>query len=209
MPTDGEKEPNTKLIQELKQGDKDAADELIRRYFYEVLKAADIRLKKTKQRLVQADDIAVSVFESLWRRAQASYFDDDDLKDSDELFRLLCKMCTFKVNSYRRKEFAQKRGEGQVRGDSIWENDSQSKSPGINNVEGKQLSGEELLIFQEQHDELMRSLGNPELQQIAMMKLQNYRLSEIAAKFKVSDRTIKRRIADIREVWERVIDESS
>lgn len=196
-----------KLIDELKQGSKDAANVLIERYFSRVYKAAENRLKHRNAKGTEADDIAMSVFESLWRRASDKRFEESDLSSSDELWRLLSKMIQFKTDDHARRATAVKRGAGQVQGESVFGKDN-SESPGISGHPDDAITPIEAMELREGYLNLMEQLDDETLQQIAVLRLENQKVGEIAESFKKSERWVKRKLALIREIWSSVAEGS-
>lgn len=66
----------TAWLKALKKGDAAAAQELWQRYFTKLIDQAEARIRNCPQGSLEAEDIAVSVFESLWRGANEGRFQD-------------------------------------------------------------------------------------------------------------------------------------
>lgn len=188
------------LLKKFKQGDKEAANELIAKYFDRVYRAAEKRLAQRSGRVSGPDDVAVSVFESLWQRAQEKRFDEDDLASTDELWRLLSRMIQFKTDDHARKATAQKRGSGAVRGESIFTNANDSM-PGIDGQGGTAMTPDQIMELEEGYVQLMDRLPDEDLQKIAVMRMENFKVAEISAEFQKSERWVKRKLAIIRDLW--------
>ncbi len=190
----------SKLIRAFKQGDKSAADELIGKYYDRVVRAAKRRLERANLRATSEEDVAASVFESLWQRAEQKRFDEDQLGSTEELWKLLCTLVRFKTLDHIRREKAQRRGGNALRGESVFINANEDGA-GIANfaVDEESIAG--LVGFREQHENLMKRLGTDELREVATMRLEGYKVKEIAAHFDKSDRWVKRKLALIRDYW--------
>ena len=188
------------LLRKFKQGDKQAANELIAKYFDRVRRAAERRLAQRSGRVSGPDDIAASVFESLWQRANENRFDDDDLATPDELWRLLSRMVQFKTDDHAKRATAKKRGAGNVRGESVFKNAADSL-PGIDGQDGLSFTPDQILEFEEGYCELMNRLADEDLQKVVVMRMENYKVSEIANKFGKSERWVKRKLSIIRDLW--------
>ncbi len=195
-----ESDKEKSLLRRFKAGEKDAANELIGQYFERVRSAAQTRLAMRGGRVEGPDDIAVSVFESLWERANNNDFDDEDLATTDELWRLLSRMIQFKTEDAARRNSAQKRGRGSVRGESVFEKQDDS-NPGIDGNVGTSFTPSEILQLKESYTQLMQRLDDETLQKIAVMRFENYKVSEIASEFGMSERWVKRKLAMIRLSW--------
>lgn len=189
----------------LRAGDAAAVNELTRRYFGRVVRAAARRLPNGRPlRGTGPEDVAASVFESLWARAAVGGFSEKELSDGDELWRLLCKMTASKAVDHARRERAAKRGGGRIRGESVFLGLSGRDSDvaeGLDGTAGACFAPDELAAFAESHDRLMRALPDDRLREIAVLRLEGYEVKEIAEKFGLSDRSIKRKLALIRDDW--------
>ena len=153
------------------------------------------------------DDIAASVFESLWKRADKQTFGDEDLLTSDDLWRLLSKMIRFKTENASRRNAAQKRGGGVLRGESVFDG-IDGEGMGIDNNQGVSLTPDELIQLEEGYTELMEKLDDDVLQKIAVMRIENYKVAEIAGEFNKSERWVKRKLALMRGIWQGEIDKT-
>ncbi len=196
------------LVNRFKSGDKDAANELLQRYFDRTVRAAGNRIAERRLRGVGSEDIAVSVFESLWKKADQRQFGDDDLVQPDEFWRLLCTMIRFKTEDHVRRENANKRGGGAVRGESIFAKPDASSAFGIAAFSDGVMSPAEQAAFRDQHERMMRLLDDDTLQEIVMMRMEEQKVSEIAAHFGKSERWVKRKLALIRDIWQHELDEN-
>ena len=199
----------SELIRKFKDGDKDAADQLIGQFYDRVVRAAKKRLDGVRVRATSEEDIAASVFESLWQRANENRFNDDELASSNDLWKLLSTMVRFKAIDHIRNEKRDKRGGDNLRGESIFikADDMQSRN-GIAEYAVDPNSVTAVAGFREQHQVLMDSLDDEILQEVATMRLEGHTVKDIAAHFSKSDRWVKRKLALIRAIWEKTIDES-
>lgn len=184
---------DTQLIQYLKCGDKNAANILFERYFDRVVRAAQSHLNKCYVPGCSGDDIAASVFESLWERAHETRFADDELADSKELWKLLCKMIYYKTRTHARRESAAKRN-GRA-------NPVELSEQNVGNVANHQLIADNLASFKEEHERVLSLLGDSILSQIALMRLEGYSVAEISANFGKSLRWTGRKLSMIRDIW--------
>ena len=77
----------TQMISLLKVGDREAAGQLWGRYFRKLVELARVRLRSMPRRAIDEEDVAVSVFDSFFRRAEQGQF--PQLDDRDDLWQLL------------------------------------------------------------------------------------------------------------------------
>lgn len=189
------------LLARLKSGDKEAANEVIGVFFNRVARAARRRLQQRRLRAGDSQDIAASVFESLWERIDLKKFNDDQLNSPDEFWRLLCKMVRFKTEDHVRRDHAAKRGGGEVRGESVFLGADNEHVAGLAEQADRGLTGPEIVALRDCHDRMMHRLEDQVLQEIVTLRMENYRVVEIAEHFGKSDRWVKRRLAEVREKW--------
>jgi len=108
-----------------------------------------------------------------------------------------------KAIGLRRHEQADKRGGGQVRGESVLEADFalSSAAPGIGQLAGCEPTPQFAAQVQEEYGRLYALLTDDTLRQIARGKLDGYTNSEIAARLKLSLRAVERKLQLIRRQW--------
>src|SRR5271157_2090248 len=104
------------LIARLEAGDHEAAQPLWERYYPRLVELARKHLRGTTRRAADEEDVALSAFDSFCRGVEKGRF--PQLKDRDGLWSLLVLITARKaadLANYNRRE---RRGGGQVRGDS-------------------------------------------------------------------------------------------
>lgn len=188
----------TRWIANLKQGDNEAARQLWERYFQRLVHLARKKLGATPRRVADEEDMALSVFRRLCDGAQAGRF--EQLADRDDLWRLLVVITTNRVIDQQRHLSPQKRGGGNVRGDSAFIGDSLSQQAGLENLIGDDPTPEMLLQISEEHERLMTALDE-DLRQIAVWKMESRNNEEIARELGITSRSVRRKLERIRELW--------
>jgi len=182
----------------LEDGDAAAVDALWREYFPRLVALARTKLADEPKRVADEEDVALSALKSFCNAAQQGRF--PDLHDRDDLWRLLLRITVRKVTDQRRYNGRQRRGGGQVRGESGLMRVGE-KSVGINDVVADAPSPE---IAAQLADELEMRLSqlDPGLRQIAVAKMEGYTNPEIAELLDIALRTVERRLMLIRKKWE-------
>lgn len=205
--TDSNLDPSvSRNISDLKRGDQSAAEHLWNRYFDQLVNLARNQLRTAPRRAADEEDLAISVFHSLCRSAEAGRL--EQLQDRTELWKLLVAMTQRKVVDHIRHHNRAKRGGGIVRGESMWQGrDEDSSLGGLDGFGGEVNSPEFLCELQEQHDRLMAALANDTLRQVAVAKLEGFTSAEIAAQLGLSVRSIERKTQLIRQCWESLLAE--
>lgn len=196
--TDDE-QPVVEWIENLARGDGEAANHLWEEYFERVVRLARSRISARQRRISDEEDVAVSVFESLCAGMGAGRF--PDLKSRDSLWRLLCVITKRKVARHAQHERRQKRGGGQVRGESVFVGNGggASNAPGLEQFGGTGLDNFSIQLA-DQAEWLFEVLGDDELRRITELKFAEHTNEEIAAMLGCHVRTVKRRLQTIRSI---------
>ena len=191
----------THWFEQVREGDSLAVRAVWERYFPELVRLAREKLRGTPRRVADEEDIAASVMESLFRAAQKGRF--PDLADRHDLWRLLLGMTARKVVDLKRRETRKRRGGGRVRGESAFGGaDSASEHAGLAEVIGNMPTPEFAAMMAEACQRLLERLGNPNLEALAVAKMEGYTNEEIAERFGCSVRTVERQLRLIRKTWQ-------
>jgi RNA polymerase sigma factor (sigma-70 family) len=192
----------TRWLESLREGDEAGAQAIWERYFDDLVCVARRKLKGLPRRAADEEDVALSAMHSFYRGLAAGRF--PQLTDRQGLWRLLVTITVHKALSQVRRHRAQKRGAGNVRGESVF---VQAKSSnchlGIDQAPGKQQTPELAALLAEQCERLLTCLQDASLQQVAQLKLAGYSNEQIARELGCVPRTIERKLRRIREKWER------
>lgn len=184
-------------IRDLESGDEEAANQLWNRYFTRLVTLARNRMQNQPRRITDEEDIALSVFNSLCRGAEAGNF--SRITDRDDLWALLLTVTKRKIVNYVQKETALKRGGGEVRGESVFSKTHEAW--GIDQLTGEEPTAEFAALLDEEHQRLLNLLDDEILSQVAVKRMEGYADDEIAKELGVAPRTIRRKVKLIRETW--------
>jgi DNA-directed RNA polymerase specialized sigma24 family protein len=187
----------TVWIKDLKHGDAAAAERLWARYFSQITAHARARIGRLSRKMVDEEDVALSVFDSLCRGAARGQF--PKLSDRHNLWALLVVLTTRKVCDHLARERAQKRGGGRVAAFSELEERSRSAVE-FDAVLSREPTPEVAAILMEACERLMNRLDN-DLRKIAVGKMEGHSNQELATQLKCGLRTIERRLELIRRIW--------
>ena len=182
----------TVWLGQLRAGDPAAIRPLWEKYFHRLVGLARKRLHDAPRRASDEEDVALSAFDSFCRNAEAGRF--PDLADRDSLWRLLTAFTLRKAAHHRRDACRLKRGGGVVvEGESgIWED-----------VFGREPDPGLAAEVAEECDRLLTALGDPDLQQVALLRMDGYSVEEVAERVRCAPRSVKRKLQLIRSIWER------
>lgn len=206
--TDSKEQPNqhepsvSMWILQSQEGDSQAQEALWNRYYQQLVRLARAELQKMGQVPNDAEDVALNAFQSFYEAAEAGKF--PNLADRHELWRLLFWMTARKAIDHVRHENRQRRGGGQVRGESAFGFfDDGKELIGLANVIGDEPTPEFAASMAERCNELLQQLAvhNEQLPAIAQDKLAGFSNEEIAERQNCGVRTVERRLALIRDIW--------
>jgi DNA-directed RNA polymerase specialized sigma24 family protein len=192
----------TSWLEQFKAGDREAAAKLWGGYVRRMLGLARKKLGGLPRRGSDEEDVALSAFASFCRRAEQGGF--ARLDDRDDLWQLLALITTRKAADLVARERAQKRGGGEVRGESAFAQppDDPGEERGIEQVAARELTPEEVAELVEEHRRLLDLLGDDTLRQVALLKLEGHTHREIAGRLGLSLASVGRQVALIRDIWE-------
>lgn len=188
----------TALLERLKDGDHDAAGLLWQRYYPRLVGLARKKLQSTSRRVSDEEDAALSAFDSFCRRAEQGHF--PDLKDRDGLWALLVVLTARKAADLVKHNTREKRGGGNVRGDSAQGQAGDGGPAGLDALAGDEPTPEEAAVLAEELENLLGRLRKPALRQAAVWKLEGFSNAEIAQQQGCSIPTVERRLAIIRRL---------
>jgi DNA-directed RNA polymerase specialized sigma24 family protein len=190
MPTDGSVSHWISLLQ---AGDAAAAQPLWERYFRRLVGLAHGRLRGRAGGAHDAEDVALSAFDSFCRQAAGGRF--PQLADRDSLWRLLVVITARKAVHLVRDEQRRKRGGGHERIDSAREEFE------LDQVLGQEPTPEFAALVAEEYRRLLDLLGSAELEAVAVAKMEGYTTAEVANQLGCAPRTVERRLRLIRAIW--------
>lgn len=177
----------THWIAMIKDGDQAAAQRLWERYFSRLVRLARTQLHGGTSRVSDEEDVAISVFDKFFRASEEGRF--PDLADRDSLWRLLVRMTAQKAIDHQRREGRQRRG---------GEHQTLTDEGAIAQVIGDEPTPEFCALMAERFQELLSVIEDPELQELALGKMEGYSNEEMAQRLGCSVRTIERRLRLIR-----------
>jgi DNA-directed RNA polymerase specialized sigma24 family protein len=191
----------TLWVKKLSDGNPAAAQAIWDKYFQRMADFARQKLNRLPQRVADEEDVALSAMHSFCRGAAAGRF--PQLADRHDLWLLLVTITARKVYAQMRRQRAVKRGQGKVRGESVFlkHSDADQEQAGIEQILGHEPTPELANMMAENCEMLLSSLDDDSLRDIALLKLEGYTNEEIAAKLNCVSRTVERKLERIRDKW--------
>jgi DNA-directed RNA polymerase specialized sigma24 family protein len=183
----------TQLITQLKAGDQDARQRIWDAYFLKLVALARSRLCNTARRAADEEDVALSAFDSFFRRAARGQF--PRLDDRDDLWQLLFVLTARKAISLARLEGRISRGAGSVK--------TITDLVGIelDAVLGAEPTPEVAAQAVDECRRLLAALGDDTLRTVALWKMDGHTHAEIAARLGCIEKTVDRKVRRIRQIW--------
>jgi DNA-directed RNA polymerase specialized sigma24 family protein len=164
-------------------------------------------LGSAPRRAGDEEDVVVSAMKSFYLGASAGRF--PDLHDRLGLWPLLVKITTRKAFNQIRGERAEKRGGGQVRGESVLVGAIDEAAGGFAEIAvSDEPSPQFAAEMAEECRRLLERLPDKVMQSIAELKLQGYSTIEMSKRLNLSPRTVERRLQSIREIWSTSMDQA-
>ena len=189
-----EKDSNiTKLLVRLETGDPNVTHEIWEACYPRLVTLARRRLEGLTRKMKDEEDVALSALKSFFKAAERGRF--PDLRDSDDLWRLLCTITVRKAIDVRRYE-ARRPTVGESRlGHPDPENCGMHHLPA--NIDEAAFAEQISEVLEHRLTELP-----DDLREMAIAKLEGYTNEEIAERMQVALRTVERRLHLIRRRWE-------
>ncbi|MEM6688640.1 MAG: ECF-type sigma factor [Planctomycetota bacterium] len=184
------------LIDRVRTGDEQAIGEIWSQYFERLVRIAAGRLPQRMKRAGDEEDVALSAFHSFIAGVRRDQY--PDLSTEGNLWGLLITLTTRKAHAHMRHNQRQKRGGGGVRGESVFVGSQGDLiAGGLAGVAGDRIQAE----LGDACEELLDGLGDEQLQQIAVMRMDGFLVDEIAERLELSKRAVERRLQLIRQKW--------
>jgi DNA-directed RNA polymerase specialized sigma24 family protein len=190
----------TQWIGGLKAGDQESARKLWEGYFHKLVRLVEHKLPAPARRAFDEEDVALSAFKSFCFGLAEERF--PDLNDRGNLWAILVVIATRKTHAYIESRNRQKRGGGQVRGDSVFVGQATGEElAGFDALAGKEPTPAFLAQAGEACERLLDALGDDTLRSMAILKMQGFTIEDIAAKTGCTKRAVERRLEIIRRTW--------
>jgi DNA-directed RNA polymerase specialized sigma24 family protein len=172
---------------------------LWQRYYSRLVALARNKLRN-RCRVADEEDVALSAFAGFCRAVEQGRF--PQLNDRDDLWKLLVVISMRKASDLVKRECRKKRGGGKVHAKSSLTPDAPGAEMELEQIVGEEPTPDFVAEMAEECQRLLETLGNGELQAIAVWKMEGYTNEEIAAKLGYVTVTIERRLRLIRTIWE-------
>lgn len=153
-----------------------------------------------RRKVADEEDVALEAIRVFAQAMRDGRF--TDVESRDDLWRILLGIAYRTAQAELRKATAQRRGGGDVRGESMFHKAyPQGAAPaGLDDFEDRRTDAETVEQVVDRCRELLGPLGELD-QQIVLLKLQGHTHREIAAQLGYSEGHVERRVAAVRKTW--------
>lgn len=191
----------TMWISQLAKGDADAAEVIWQQYFTQLVRYARRKLADMPRRSFDEEDVAISAMNSFFKAMEAGRF--EKVEDREDLWKLLLTITARKACAQHRRSLRGKRGGGLVRGESAFVGAAGDvgRDCGIGQVLGREPTPELSAAILDNTRQLLDRLDDDKARQIVLMRLQGYRIGEIAEHLGCVRRTVERKLDLVRRKW--------
>lgn len=186
----------TLWVRQLKSGDEDAARKLWDRYFQRIVGLARVRLQGFRAAFDE-EDVALSSFDRVVQALRTERVQQP--VDRFEFWGLLRINLQRRLADRLKMEGAGKRGGGRNLLGLVPKR-RRSNTP-VDHLPTQDADPQMSLLMAETCREMLDSLQDDELQQVAIWKLEGLTDDEVAAKLGYCRRTVQRMLRSIRTVW--------
>ncbi len=195
QPDSGENEDVTRWIEKLEdeEGDSRAAELIWNRFFKRMVGVAQKKMVSMPKAARDEEDVALSAMNSFFEGAEAGRF---EVKNRDDLWRLLVTITIRKASAERRRQYAAKRGGGKP---SLHIN--QNTPDRIDELIDRNQMPELVEDVLKSCSELLDTLNDEALRHTAEMKMQGCSLEEISDVLGCKVEETKYRLRKIRFKW--------
>ncbi|MEM9410572.1 MAG: sigma-70 family RNA polymerase sigma factor [Planctomycetota bacterium] len=189
-------------LEDLKNGDEAAGFKIWNRYVGKLIALARSKLKHTAKRESDEEDLVITAFNAFFEGVQHKRF--QQLDNRDDLWQILIMLTERKAIDHIRRQNTLKRGQGKIRGESIFEyimDNNEIADKGISIVQDPTPTAEFAAQFSDELRYCFEKLDNSELQQIVLLKMEGFTNTEIAERIERSLSSVERKLRLIRQLW--------
>jgi DNA-directed RNA polymerase specialized sigma24 family protein len=189
----------TQVIRQMKEGEEVARQQLWERYFHRLVRLARARLWDTPLQARDEEDVALSVLDTVIRRAAEGRF--PRLVDRHNPWSLLVDITKCKAANLVRYNEARQPPDGRNVHVSALEASNEKDGELLASLIGEEPDPAFAAEMAEECGRLLGLLQNTTLRSVALSKMEGYTNKEIASRLGVAEPTVERKLARIRATW--------
>ena len=182
----------TRWIAAVRNGDAKAASQLWDRYFSQLMRQARLRMSNVTKSTYDEEDAALSTFLLLCQKLENGSY--AEISGRHELWQLMLTVLMRKIGRRVKYQHAAKRSD---------------RKNELNPLSVDELPAATTEEISQECYELISSLKDPNLEQVALLRFEGYTNDEIAVKLNRTRRTVQRMLNLIRELWQEELNSDS
>ncbi len=191
------------LLQGIREGNEQSLVKFWDLHYRQLTVLARRKMGNVRLRTHDEEDFALSAIHSFYKGLAERRF--DGVRNNSELWKLLATIVIRKITKQRKKQLTQKRGRGQVRGESVFSNDANDNTDdrrvGLGNIPAKDHSPCLEADFIDTCEYLFEMLDDETTRNIAKLSMEGHSVDAIAEMLGCVRRTVERKLKKIREKW--------
>jgi len=193
------------LLTGIRNDDAEAITRFWNLHFDRLSALAHRRMLPDARRISDGEDIALSAIHSFFNGLSEQRF--QGISSTNALWKLLATIVLRKISKQQRQQNTQKRGGGQVRGESFFINGEEKKEShrGIENISHSAVTPHLEVEFLDTCEQLFEMLEDEKLRNTARLIMEGYSIDDIAEELGCVRRTVERKLKHIREIWSQQI----
>lgn len=180
------------LIARLARGEDDAQAEMFRRFSFRLIRLARARLDLRLQKFTDPEDITQSVWKSFFLRQADGEF---EFRDWDGLWAMLT---TITIRKCIRESVASSRQKRDLKREVSIQQQTEGASSFELPIVDREPTPQESAMLSECIEQLLTGLTEKE-KEIVVLRLQGHTIPEISEHLQITERTIHRKLAAVRE----------
>ncbi len=184
------------MLDDLRSGDDDALEEIFGRFFDRLKSVARRRVSVRDRKVVDDEDLALWAINTFQRCVREGMY--PKIRNRVDVWRFLVSILDRKSVDHLRKQRADKRGGGFVRGESFFEETEEARF--IEQIGTREASFEMVVDFLDVIEAIVQRLDTPSLRVVLTDKFAGYTVKEISARTGMSVATINRKLKLVRNI---------
>jgi hypothetical protein len=178
----------TRRIGDLAQGDQDAAQWLVDRYYIQLVGLAKKKLSTMPPQVADDEGAVISAFRSFFSGVKVGQFPDLDCRD--DLWKVLATLTARKAVAQIRHHWRQRGEGGKVRA-----------ALDIEGLACYEPTSDEAVAFLDECQARIDALPDQRVREIVLLRLEGWETDEIANRLQVHRRTVQRKLALVEQEW--------
>jgi len=186
----------TILVDQLRSGDDLALERLFAHFFERLRAVARHRVTARDRKILDDEDLAICAIDAFQQAIRAGLY--SELGNREEVWRFLVAIVERQSVDHLRKLHAVKRGGGNVRGESVFEEHDEGRA--LENLCIDALNMEVMTDFLDAIDSIVQKLDDPELAEIVAARIAGHTNDEIATQLGKSVSSVERKLRLVRSI---------